>query len=138
MKKVVFLILISLLTGCKSLITSHSNPCDSDFSRNELKKRVGVYMWAKENAKNLGLGVMLALSSEEGVTRLQERAKEYIQSINIEEIGKPTKLGENFHQCSAVLELRGKRYTAVYIVEKIHSGRENYYKVTLIEVLEVR
>lgn len=138
MKKAVFLTLISLVTSCESLITSLRNPCDSDFTRDELKKQVGFYIWAQENAMDLFVGSMLALFNKEDATLLQERAKEYIQSTNIEEIGKPTKLGENIYRCSALLELRGKRYTVVYNVEKVHSGKENYYRVELQEMLEVR
>ncbi|MCS7308433.1 MAG: hypothetical protein NZ526_07800 [Aquificaceae bacterium] len=138
MKRAVFLTLIGLVISCESLITSLRNPCDSDFTRDELKKQVGFYIWAQENAMDFVLGSTLAFFDEESTILLQERAKEYIQSTNIEEIGKPTKFGENIYKCSAVLELKGKRYTVVYNVEKVHSGKENYYRVELQDMLEVR
>ncbi|MCS6998514.1 MAG: hypothetical protein N2648_01185 [Aquificaceae bacterium] len=144
MSKAFFSLALLFLTGCEALRLQ--NPCSSKIAEERVRLGVAIHSWYMDNPTGAtleiglkGIETLFLGASQEGVEAwLYERLKDRIERTRILDISTPQKIDAHTYRCSAITELKGRRYGVVYTMEKVHSGREDYYKIEVQEVLEVK
>ncbi|MCS7171441.1 MAG: hypothetical protein NZ851_03895 [Aquificaceae bacterium] len=144
MRRVIFLLAMLSLAGCEALRLE--NPCSSNSAKTAVKSGVAFHSWYVENPLNATVeistkGIQLLFSGDvqkQAEAWLYSRLKDRMERTKVLDISKPKKIDAQTYRCSAIAELDGRKYGVVYTVEKFHSGREDYYRVELQEVAEVK
>ncbi|MCX8164619.1 MAG: hypothetical protein N3D14_04420 [Aquificaceae bacterium] len=143
MRRVIFLLAMLSLAGCEALRLE--NPCSSNSARTTVKSGVAAYSWYVENPVGAtfevwmrGIELLFSGGGQEQVEAwLYSRLKDRMERTKVLDISKPEKIDTQTYRCSTIAELDGRKYGVVYTVKKFHSGREDYYRVELQEILEV-
>lgn len=132
MKKLLFFFALILIMSCETV--SLENPCAFNEVKERIRLSVSLYSWYTSNPPGASLelfGLALFDISEEKIKEwAQSKFGKTAKRVNIVEIGKPEKDGERLYRCSAIAE-------PYYTVEKVHSGKEEYYRTEIEEVFEV-
>lgn len=121
----IIITLAIVLFSCETL----SNVCSTDWVIDEVKKSAGSRILLIETLS----GKFWGRSSSE-----RPSVDEYVKKVKVAEVGRPEKLAEGIYKCSAVLEVDGKKYGVVYKLERVHSGKEDYYQLKIGQVLPIR